>query len=172
MSDLNTAEQAEVTTAKQTAEEIAAAKSALKSSIVAKFNNLVDVKEMKFNFKSDKETGFKRPTVELHLPVPSVEGIVYILENADTRPKELELLLESLADVVNGQLSFEVRECPGLQNMLPDLLTMRILIQCPHKANSLCSLAGISICKMLERLGLCTVVLVEHSAKRRRILRV
>lgn len=97
------ANQTEATTTQQTAEEIAAVKSALKSSIVARFNNLVDVKESKFSFKSDKETGFKRPTVELHLPVPSVEGIVFILENADTRPKELELLLESLADVVQAQ---------------------------------------------------------------------
>jgi len=72
-------------------------KAGFKASIVAKFNNLVDVKEMRFSFKSDKETGFKRPTVL------SAEGVVDILTNGDTRPKELELLLEALADVVNGQ---------------------------------------------------------------------
>jgi hypothetical protein len=88
----------------QAGQEVAAeAKQALHDAIVAKFNNLVDTKEFKFSFKTDKETGFKRPTVELRLPVLSVEGIVDILQNGDSRPKELELLLEVLSDAVYAQ---------------------------------------------------------------------
>jgi hypothetical protein len=99
MSEVATA----TTTAEQTAAELAEVKAALHKTIVARFNNLVDVKEFKFSFKTDKETSFKRPTVELALPVLSVEGIVDILQNGEERPKELELLLEVLSDAIYAQ---------------------------------------------------------------------
>lgn len=73
--------------------------------IVANFDNKVDIKEFKFHFKTqkDKESGIetKRPTVELKLPVPSVEGIISILE---TGGKSLELLLAAAADIVVAQV--------------------------------------------------------------------
>lgn len=81
----------------------AAVAAALHQEIVARFNNKVDTKEFKFSFKTDKELGTKRPTVELRLPVLSVEGIIDILTNAQERPKELELLLDTLAETVYDQ---------------------------------------------------------------------
>jgi len=88
------------------AEQAAAAAETLKRAIVAKFDNKVDAKEASFHFKSvkvkdaeGKETGdtIKRPTVSLTLPVPSVEGIIAIIEGGG---KGLELLLEAAADIV------------------------------------------------------------------------
>mgnify|MGYP000066526696 CR=1 FL=1 len=73
------------------------------STIAANFDNKVDLKSVKFNFRKvkDAETGVetKRATVELDkLPCPSVEGIVAILESGDD--KAMALLLEAVADVV------------------------------------------------------------------------
>lgn len=70
-----------------------------------KFNNLVDQVEVNFNFRkvTDEVTGndFKRPTVKLNIPRPSVEGIKAILENGDSPEgsKALELLLEAVQSV-------------------------------------------------------------------------
>lgn len=61
----------------------------------------VDLKEFKFRFKKDK-LGNQRPSVELKIPVPSVEGIVAILEKGG---KGLELLQEVVADTVRGALA-------------------------------------------------------------------
>lgn len=95
---------AAVTETAKTAEQVAAeaaAKAALHQKIMANFDNKVDVKDYKFGFKKvkDEATGLesKRPTVELSLPVPSVEGIIKILE---TGGKQLELLQEAVAEVI------------------------------------------------------------------------
>lgn len=75
----------------------------LHSEIKAKFNNLVDVKETKFFFKTvtqeveGVEVKNKRPTVELQLPVPSIEGIVAIFNNGG---KGLELLQEVVSQTI------------------------------------------------------------------------
>lgn len=73
-------------------------------NILANFDNKVDIKEAKFHFKTlkDKESGIetKRPTIELKLPIPSVEGIIAILEAGG---KELELLQSAVADIVISQ---------------------------------------------------------------------
>lgn len=69
------------------------------SQIVPNFDNKVDVKEYKFHFKKD-ELGNKRETIELKLPVPSVEGLVAILEAGG---KQLEMLLASVGDVISAQ---------------------------------------------------------------------
>ena len=70
--------------------------------ISVNFDNKLDYKEAKFGFRkvTDKETGVetKRATVELSkVPVPSIEGIVAILEAGG---KALELLQEAVAEVV------------------------------------------------------------------------
>jgi hypothetical protein len=69
------------------------------NQIVPNFDNKVDVKEYKFHFKKD-ELGNKRETIELKLPVPSVEGLVAILEAGG---KQLEMLLASVGDVISAQ---------------------------------------------------------------------
>lgn len=71
--------------------------------IAVNFDNKLDFQAVKFNFRSvkDTDTGVvtKRATVELaKLPVPSVEGIVAILESGNE--KAMSLLLEAVADVV------------------------------------------------------------------------
>lgn len=60
----------------------------------------------KFRKVKDKETGVEtqRDSILLHVPTLSIEGLVDILENGDTRPKELELVLSALADVVLGNI--------------------------------------------------------------------
>lgn len=72
--------------------------------IQANFDNTVDVKEYKFHFKTvkDKDSGIetKRPTIELKLPVPSVEGIIKVLEAGG---KQLELLQSAVADIIVAQ---------------------------------------------------------------------
>ena len=73
--------------------------SAQHSGIVAAYDKTLDVKEFKFYFRKD-ELGNKRAAVELKLPVPSVEGIIAILEAGG---KPLELLLDTVADVVGSQ---------------------------------------------------------------------
>lgn len=77
--------------------EVAAAPAPIQ--VIPNHDNKVDMKEYKFHFKKD-ELGNKRETIELKLPVPSVEGIVKILE---TGGKELELLLSVVGDAVASQ---------------------------------------------------------------------
>lgn len=69
------------------------------TGINAAFDKNVDVKDYKFHFKKDN-LGNKRETIELKLGVPSVEGIVAILE---TGGKGLELLQAAVADVIASQ---------------------------------------------------------------------
>jgi hypothetical protein len=69
------------------------------------YDAMVDPVETKFFFKKvtdDAGNETKRPTVEIKIPRPSVEGIKYVLEHADTPEgaKALELLLEAVGDVV------------------------------------------------------------------------
>lgn len=69
--------------------------------IHANFDNKVDVQEVNFSFRKvmDEKTGveFKRPTITLAIPKPSVEGLVAIIEQGG---KGLDLLVEAAADVV------------------------------------------------------------------------
>ena len=91
----------------KTPEQIAAETAALHTKIKANFNNKVDVRSFKFHFKrvKDEATGLesKRPTVELDLPIPSVEGIIEILEKGQENPKGLELLLEAVSDIITNR---------------------------------------------------------------------
>jgi hypothetical protein len=69
------------------------------TTVTANFDKTVDSKDFTFHFKKDK-LGNKRPSVELKLPIPSVEGIVAILEKGG---KELELLQDAIYDVIRSQ---------------------------------------------------------------------
>ena len=73
--------------------------------ITANYDKFVDAKEYKFSFRTvkDKDSGIetKRPTVELLLPIPSIEGIIRILEEGG---KQLDLLQSAVADVVAGHV--------------------------------------------------------------------
>lgn len=71
------------------------------ATIVPNFDSTVDGKDFNFRFKKDK-LGNQRPAVVLKAGVPSVEGIVKILE---TGGKGLELLQDALYDVVRSALA-------------------------------------------------------------------
>lgn len=69
------------------------------TAIHASHNPLVEFKDFKFTFRKD-ELGNKRPAVELKLAVPSIEGLIKILENGG---KGLELLQEVCTDFIRKQ---------------------------------------------------------------------
>lgn len=69
------------------------------TEIIANHDVNTDTKDFAFHFKKDK-LGNKRQSVELKLPVPSVEGIVAIIEKGG---KELELLQDAMYDVIRAQ---------------------------------------------------------------------
>ncbi len=71
--------------------------------IVANVNRNIQYMNTKFHFKKTliEETGeeYKRPTLEFEqFPVPSVDGIIHILESGDE--KQIALLTEAVASVV------------------------------------------------------------------------
>jgi len=80
------------------------------AQIVPNFDNKVDVKEFKFHYKKD-ELGNKRETTELKLPIPSVEGVVAILEAGG---KGLDLLLVTIGDAVAAQARAILNENPTM----------------------------------------------------------
>lgn len=74
-------------------------------AVKASFNNTVDIIATKFHFKKakvvdseGKETGIevKRPSLEIPIPRPSVEGIVAIIEAGG---KQLDLLMEAVFEI-------------------------------------------------------------------------
>ena len=75
-------------------------------NIQAAFDNTVEMRVFKFRFNADK-LGNRRPAVELSLPVPSVEGIVAILQKGG---KGLDLLLDVVADTIRTKISTIVGE--------------------------------------------------------------
>ena len=74
------------------------------SEVQANFDNKIEKKSVKFSFRkvvtkdesSGIETESKRPTVELDLPLISVEGIIAAFQAGG---KQLDLILEALQDV-------------------------------------------------------------------------
>lgn len=76
------------------------AKAALHARIQAKFDNTVDIKDFRYYFRKD-DLGNKRPTVELKLPVLSIEGLVGVLESGDE--KQIALVLDAIASVIDDQ---------------------------------------------------------------------
>lgn len=68
------------------------------------FDKTLDAKEFNFRFKKDKMDN-QRATVKVTAGVPSVEGIVAILEKGG---KGLELLQDAIADVVRSAIAVDV----------------------------------------------------------------
>ena len=65
-------------------------------------------KEVKFNFRANKELGTKRPSVTLAIKVLTLEGLVDILEGGDE--KEIALVLETLQAPILEQARSQVDE--------------------------------------------------------------
>jgi hypothetical protein len=95
-------------------------KEVLLTSIKAKFNNLVDIRETNFGFRTvknevkDPETGAKstietkRATVSIPVPVPSLEGVIEILSGGPG--KQVDLLLEAVTGVILEQAREYINE--------------------------------------------------------------
>jgi len=74
------------------------------AGVAANFDNTIDKVAVKFNFRKittkDEKTGLevesKRPTVELELPLLTIEGIVKVMEVGG---KQLDLLVEAVREV-------------------------------------------------------------------------
>lgn len=70
------------------------------TNVQANFDNTIDKVAVKFNFRrvKDEATGLetKRPSVELELPLLSVEGIIQAFQAGG---KQLELIVEAVRDV-------------------------------------------------------------------------
>lgn len=91
------------------------------------FDKNVDVKEFKFRFKKDK-LGNQRPNVEIKAGVPSVEGIIAIIEKGG---KGLELLQDALYDVVRSAISADVGEDEKANQATIDSATYTIKVKGP-----------------------------------------
>lgn len=63
-------------------------------------------KEVKFNFRENKELGTKRPSVSLMIPVLTVQGLVAILEGGDD--KQVALVMETLQKPILEQARAQV----------------------------------------------------------------
>jgi hypothetical protein len=63
-------------------------------------------KEVKFNFRENKELGTKRPTVVLPIKVLTLQGLVAILEGGDE--KQINLVLETLQTPIMEQARAQV----------------------------------------------------------------
>lgn len=64
------------------------------------------MEDVKFHFKKDK-LGNKRPSVELKIPVPTIDGIIAIIEAGG---KQADLLLSVAADVIIAQARSQVND--------------------------------------------------------------
>lgn len=94
----------------------------------------VEVKEVKFNFKKDKELGTKRPSVELGIPVPTVDGVVDILTRGEE--KEVALLMDAIHGVVVDQARQQVNDKEDItqENLDMDKLTWTAIANLPPAA--------------------------------------
>ena len=100
--------------------------------ISANYNKFVDEKEVKFSFRTvkDEATGLesKRATIEQKLPVPSIEGIIAILEAGG---KQLELLQDTVAEVIYGRAREILADDEKLTEVPVDQLTWEVIANLP-----------------------------------------
>lgn len=101
-------------------------------NIAANYNKFVDEKEVKFSFRTvkDEATGLesKRATIEQKIPVPSIEGIIAILEAGG---KQLELLQETVADVIYNRAREILADDEKISEVPVDQLTWEIIANLP-----------------------------------------
>lgn len=102
------------------------------NTINASYNKFVDEKEVKFSFRTvkDEATGLesKRATIEQKLPVPSIEGIIAILEAGG---KQLELLQDTVAEVIYGRAREILADDEKLTEVPVDQLTWEVIANLP-----------------------------------------
>lgn len=121
----------------QTEVQVAAAEFVAGRKITARTGPVAYVENLfKFRKAKDKDTGVEttRANILLNVPVPSIEGIVAILENGDSRPKELELLLAAVHDVVINSIKDALADDPTLtaDNFKLDQYTFESIANAPE----------------------------------------
>ncbi len=105
----------------------------MNSTIQANHDPLVDLKEITFNFrrtKDDSGVEYKRESVVVPMQIPSVEGIVKILE---TGGKELQLLQDAVESVLVGHVRSMLSDDTSLttENFPADTVTWTTIANLP-----------------------------------------
>lgn len=84
-------------------------------TIEATYDRLHNIKELKFGFRSKKDetTGVetKRETIEVKVPILSVDGIIEVLKRGG---KELDLLLVAVENVVTDSIKSRLADDPAI----------------------------------------------------------
>lgn len=107
---------------------------ATETHVSANFDNKVDIVDVTFSFRKTKDqaTGIetKRPSVELKVPYPSIEGIAEIYNAGD---KQLALLRECVNDVINSRIRYLLSEDENLsqENFPFDKVTWEAIANLP-----------------------------------------
>jgi hypothetical protein len=100
--------------------------------------------EKKFRFNKD-ELGVQRPAVTLQVPVPSYNGIIEILNNAETADgkKAFDLLQQAVADVIVSELRSYVGENVNAeQSNIPwDKFTFQAISKIPQGIRGVSAIA-------------------------------
>jgi hypothetical protein len=100
--------------------------------------------KQRFRFNKD-DTGFQRAAVEVEIPVPSYQGLVQILSNAETvdGKKAFELLQQAAAQVVIGEVRSYVSDNPNAsQETIPwDKFTFDAISKVPQGIRGVSSIA-------------------------------
>lgn len=100
--------------------------------------------ERKFRFNKD-DLGNQRPAVTLQVPVPSYNGLVNILNNAETPQgkKAFELLQQAAADVIVSELrSYVADNANAAQDTIPwDKFTFEAISQIPQGIRGVSAIA-------------------------------
>lgn len=100
--------------------------------------------KQKFRFNKD-DTGFQRPAVEVEVPVPSYNGLVQILSNAETPvgKKAFDLLQQAAAQVIIGELrSYVADNANASQDTIPwDKFTFEAIAQIPQGIRGVSAIA-------------------------------
>ena len=102
--------------------------------IQANYNPLVDSKEVTFSFRKtkDAETGVetKRESIVAKLSIPSVEGIVKMLENGG---KELELLQSAVESTITDYVKSLLSDDQSItsENFPSDRVTWEVIANLP-----------------------------------------
>lgn len=96
------------------------------------------IKPTKFSFRTDKDTGTKRPTVDLDIPVPTWDGLLNAL--SDSTGKVPELVLSAIQELVIAAVREQVNDSDKPVSVQSDLdtakLTLSYLANLPPSARA------------------------------------
>lgn len=101
--------------------------------------------KQKFRFNKDSETGFQRPSVEVEVPVPSYQGLIKILTEAETAngKKAFDLLQQAATRVIIDELrSYVADNSNANQDTIPwEKFTFEAISQIPQGIRGVSAIA-------------------------------